>query len=247
VSTRGVHSMLACQRVPILGRHGRGSDSSSVPLAPLSVSRRWLPPTGRTLSAVAFHGSGVARGGPAGVDGGQVGGCPTTRSSRRPSPCHAACSARVAPRLVRGLPRTLDRQKRPGTFFYERHSEGTLITSASATPGSGPGRAAASAVPLATQNPTPCRRHRWRPCINSSPRALCSAAIRAGPGYPTPGVHSLQSLVLARRSRSVGPRASMVVKLVAVQQRGQAATLRRVTPRAGHASRHGSGAAYRAR
>jgi hypothetical protein len=39
----------------------------------------------------------------------------------------------------------------------------------------------------------------------------------------------------------------MVVTLVAVQQRGEAVTLRRVTPRAGHASRHGSGAAYRAR
>jgi hypothetical protein len=39
----------------------------------------------------------------------------------------------------------------------------------------------------------------------------------------------------------------MVVKLVAVQQRGQADALRRVTPRAGHASRHRSGAAYRGR
>jgi hypothetical protein len=108
VSTRGVHSMLRSQPVPNLGRHGRGSDSTTVPLASLSVSRRWLPPTRRTLSAVAFHGSGVARGGPAGVDGGQVGGCPTTRSSRRPSPCHAACRARVAPPLGRGLPRALN-------------------------------------------------------------------------------------------------------------------------------------------
>lgn len=141
----------------------------------------------------------------------------------------------------------LDRQERPDGSFFKRHPEGTLNRSASATPGFDTGRRVALAVPVAPHHPPPCRRHRWGPCPNSHPRRLRSAGSRTAPGCSELGVHSLQSLCLARRSRSVGPRASKVVKLVAVQQRGQAAALRRVTPRAGHASRHGSGAAYRER
>ena len=95
--------------------HAVGATTAA--FAPLRLSQPWSARTGRTISPVAMPRSGSHGGGPTGVDGGQVGGCPTTRSSRRTSPFHAACRARVAPRLVRGLPRALDRQQRTEILF----------------------------------------------------------------------------------------------------------------------------------
>jgi hypothetical protein len=57
------------------------------------------------------------------------------------------------------------------------------------------------------------------------------------PGIP---LHLPLAAAYSRVPRVVGPRVVVEMKLVAVQQRAQPGVLRRVTPRAKHASRHGS-------
>ena len=84
------------------------------------------------------------------------------------------------------------------------------------------------------------------------PRFAATAVHIAGPLHlhrwlPGIGLHLGPIAAYPRVPKAVGLRVVVEVKLVAVQQRGQPDVLHRVTPRAGHAARHGSHAGYRER